>query len=277
MRSKYFELEADAAKVAALGLDPLPNVVEFLQLEPVKAIYQVVSAEDIDQERQVSLEDHACAISAAVAAARAATRRALFVKMVELLADLQLRINRTFEPPEPAVQLLPLDDPQAVLKNAETYEDAVLSRASSLLPCRTCRRVGHTSHILSHRCEILRQPAPLNFDKYSVPVEPIASTLDIVRAADKDVTTTASEMDDLGAVFSCTCIRPAIVQDWLHMVSILHGLGRRSLSEISFAQAIHRTQYHISGGAYHGRANTDKELVCETRQEAMERLYRCVA
>ncbi|BGP72559.1 hypothetical protein NBRC10513v2_005955 [Rhodotorula toruloides] len=254
VRSKYFELEADAAKVAALGLDPLPNVVEFLQLEPVKAIYQVVSAEDIDQERQVSLEDHACAISAAVAAARAATRRALFVKMVELLADLQLRINRTFEPPEPAVQLLPLDDPQAVLKNAETYEDAVLSRASSLLPCRTCRRVGHTSHILSHRCEILRQPAPLNFDKYSVPVEPIASTLDIVRAADKDVTTTASEMDDLGAVFSCTCIRPAIVQDWLHM-------------------AIHRTQYHTSGGAYHGRANTDKELVCETRQEAMERLY----
>ncbi|BGP32400.1 hypothetical protein JCM10296v2_004181 [Rhodotorula toruloides] len=255
VRSRYFELEADAARVATLGLDPLPNVVEFLQLKPVKAIYQIDSTEDIDQERQVSLEDHAVAISAAVVAARAATRRALFVKIVELLADLQRNIGRTLQPSEPAVQLLPLDNPQAVLKNAETYQDAVLSRASSLLQCRTCRQVGHTSHILSHRCEMLRQPAPLGFDKYSVPVELIASTLKIVRAANKDVTTTANEMDDLGAVFSCTCSRHAIVQDWLHM-------------------AIHRTQFHSSGGIYRGHAGTDSQLVCETRQEAMERLYR---
>ncbi|GEM09871.1 proteophosphoglycan 5 [Rhodotorula toruloides] len=135
------------------------------RLEPVKSIYQVDSVEDIDQETSVSRRPRQRHFRGGNCGARA-IRQALFLRLVELLTDLQRKID-WIEPPKPAVQLLPLENPQAVITNAETYQDALLSRASSLLQCRTCRRAGHISRIASQRCEILHHPAPLDLDKYS--------------------------------------------------------------------------------------------------------------
>ncbi|BGP24941.1 hypothetical protein JCM10295v2_003861 [Rhodotorula toruloides] len=163
-RSRSMQKGTCPSRVAGL-LDPLPNVVEFCQLEPVKSIYQVDSVEDIDQETSVSRRPRQRHFRGGNCGARA-IRQALFLRLVELLTDLQRKID-WIEPPKPAVQLLPLENPQAVITNAETYQDALLSRASSLLQCRTCRRAGHISRIASQRCEILHHPAPLDLDKYS--------------------------------------------------------------------------------------------------------------
>lgn len=145
----------------------------------------------------------------------------MFIRIIDFLAELQRDVAvSSVKPAKPSIKHLPLDDPQAVIQDAETYQYAILSRATSLLHCKTCGRAGHIEHILLHRCDTTRAPASLKSEVYTTPRKLVISMLVILHAAGKDVASSASDMDDLGAVFSCTCNYPSIAEGWLQMVSI---------------------------------------------------------
>ncbi|BGP67875.1 hypothetical protein NBRC10513v2_001196 [Rhodotorula toruloides] len=259
---EYNRLRRDEDYVREYLFDPVPDLYEFLELEPVKAMYHVASVDEIGKRTPTPIADKARDIARAIGQACEAAESAFFRSFVKILAEIETarKVDPLAAPSAAAPQpgptlgqlastthplgLLPADLDE-LLQQPEFYQDDLLLRAICFVQCIACRHVNNGIDILTHRCSAGRHS--LHANGYQLVRERIEAAIDVALALKQELSATAEEMDEFGHVLHCECASPAIAHDWRYMV-------------------LHRAKYH--------RTSAEKPaIVVDTQEGAMKRVF----
>ncbi|BGP29570.1 hypothetical protein JCM10296v2_001309 [Rhodotorula toruloides] len=259
---EYNRLRRDKDYVREYFFDPVPDLNEFIELEPVKAMYHVASVDEIGKRTPPPIADKARDIARAIGQACEAAESAFFRSFVNILADIETarKANPAAPPaagPQPGptiaqsvasiahpLQLLPADVDE-ILQQPELYQDDLLLRAICFVQCIACTHVNNGIDILTHKCSVGRHSIRAN--GYQLMRERIEAAIDVVLALKQDFSATAEDIDGFGHVLHCECASPALAHDWRYMV-------------------LHRARHH--------RTSAEKPaIVVDTQEGAMKRVF----
>ncbi|BGP05521.1 hypothetical protein JCM10049v2_001327 [Rhodotorula toruloides] len=260
---EYNRLRQDEEYVREYLFDPVPDIYEFLELEPVKAMYRIASVDEVGKRTPPPIADKARDIARAIGQACEAAESAFFRSFVKILAEIETA--REVDPlaappaatPQPGptlaqsaaptahpLQLLPADLDE-LLQQPELYQDDLLLRAICIFQCLACKHVDNGIGILTHKCSVGHHS--LRATGYQLLRERIEAAIDVVVALEQELSATAEEVGEFGHVLHCECASPAIAHDWRNVV-------------------LHRARYH--------RTSAEKPaIVVDTEEGAMKRVF----
>ncbi|BGO89088.1 hypothetical protein NBRC10512v2_001035 [Rhodotorula toruloides] len=260
---EYNRLRQDEEYVREYLFDPVPDIYEFLELEPVKAMYRIASVDEVGKRTPPPIADKARDIARAIGQACEAAESAFFRSFVKILAEIETarKVDPLAAPPaatpQPGptlaqsaaptahpLQLLPADLDE-LLQQPELYQDDLLLRAICIVQCLACKHVDNGIGILTHKCSVGHHS--LRATGYQLLRERIEAAIDVVVALEQELSATAEEVGEFGHVLHCECASPAIAHDWRNVV-------------------LHRARYH--------RTSAEKPaIVVDTEEGAMKRVF----
>lgn len=283
---EYNRLRQDEEYVREYLFDPVPDIYEFLELEPVKAMYRIASVDEVGKRTPPPIADKARDIARAIGQACEAAESAFFRSFVKILAEIETA--REVDPlaappaatPQPGptlaqsaaptahpLQLLPADLDE-LLQQPELYQDDLLLRAICIFQCLACKHVDNGIGILTHKCSVGHHS--LRATGYQLLRERIEAAIDVVVALEQELSATAEEVGEFGHVLHCECASPAIAHDWRNVVHLSVRSSECQRAYLLFVtQVLHRARYH--------RTSAEKPaIVVDTEEGAMKRVFECV-
>ncbi|GAA6039629.1 hypothetical protein JCM8097_002225 [Rhodosporidiobolus ruineniae] len=224
LRNQHKALVQDKDAAQACGLFPLSRWEEFVRLPSVNQLLNVVTIEDTYAD-DPSLHDSAAAIAAELVVARDNLRKAVSHRLLDTFRTLSASVTLSTTgdaASAPTAAALP-SSRQTLTSSSSLFPvtsgssecsseqvDEVLARAVSLIRCTKCRSVDTLPRLLSHTCKSYdwnygtEQAPPMYLDGYEVSSRLVSTAVEIVQVAGKPIDLAASELDALGASFSCT-------------------------------------------------------------------------
>ncbi|TNY19262.1 hypothetical protein DMC30DRAFT_423807 [Rhodotorula diobovata] len=239
----------DKALAKKLGLYPLPPWADFCELEAVKKLWQIATIDDAYAEEYPSIVTDAGAIADELSTLKTVFKAALLPKVVEILRDIEKASAST----EGAHRLELLPEPEDGDDFTLEQEDDILARASSAISCRACSFIDVFPRILAHECASYSSrhgAASHTIAEYKVREKVARAVLAIADKAGLEPEASYDAFDELGSTMSCACDLPeSMAVPWHNMI-------------------YHLTTFHDSP-----LRSSDIQVVVESEQEAMERVF----
>ncbi|GAA5908281.1 hypothetical protein JCM8208_000365 [Rhodotorula glutinis] len=236
-------LVVDGNLAKSLGLYPLPTWTEFGQLAVVQKLWHVATIDDAYDDEYPTIATEATSLAAELSGIKAAFKSRLVDHLVGFLSASE-------HVPDPIQMLLKPADPSGFTVEEE---DKIVGLACCAIKCRTCQLVDVFPRILAHKCMSRFHggdgAASWASTQYTTYESSVLALLSVLVAANLAPDAHYSQLDALGSTFTCLCVYGnAIAIPWQDMawhIDVLHS-GSRELY---------------------------REVVAESRQEALERVF----